>query len=53
MMACGTQETLAAVGKLKLAERYPAQGEHDWTMREVIEAIAREGALKKSITEDS
>ena len=47
VMARGTQETLAAVGKLKLAERYPERGEHDWTMREVIEAIARDGALKQ------
>jgi len=48
VMARGTQETLAAVGKLKLAERYPERGEHDWTMREVIEAIARDGVLRRS-----
>ena len=48
VMARGTQATLAAVGKLKLAERYPERGEDNWTMREVIEAIAREGALKDS-----
>ena len=45
VMARGTQETLAAVGRLALAERYPEKGEHDWTMREVIDAIVRDGAL--------
>lgn len=49
VMARGTQTTLAAVGKLKLAERYPDRGEQDWTMREVIEAIARDGALKRNL----
>jgi 3-hydroxyisobutyrate dehydrogenase-like beta-hydroxyacid dehydrogenase len=48
VMARGTQETLAAVGRLKLAERYPERGEHDWTMRDVIEAIARDGALRRN-----
>ncbi|HJY84295.1 MAG TPA: DUF1932 domain-containing protein [Candidatus Binatia bacterium] len=47
VMARGTQQTLAAVGRLKLAERYPEGGEHGWTMREVIEVLAQEGALKK------
>lgn len=47
VMARGTQETLAAVGRANLVERYPERGEHEWTMREVIEAIAREGTLQK------
>lgn len=47
VMARGTQETLAAVGRVQLVERYPDRGEHEWTMREVIEAIAQERALKK------
>jgi 3-hydroxyisobutyrate dehydrogenase-like beta-hydroxyacid dehydrogenase len=47
VMARGTQETLAAVGRAQLVERYPDRGEHDWTMREVIEAIASEAALKR------
>ncbi len=51
VMARGTQQTLAAVGQLKLAERFPERGEHGWTMREVIEVLAREGVLKKR-TED-
>lgn len=46
VMARGTQQTLAAVGRLRLAERDPERGEDGWTMREVIEAIAREKALK-------
>lgn len=48
VMARGTQQTLAAVGRLKLAERFPERGEHGWTMREVIEVLAREGVLKKT-----
>jgi 3-hydroxyisobutyrate dehydrogenase-like beta-hydroxyacid dehydrogenase len=48
IMARGTQQTLGAVGKLRLTERYPERGEHGWTMREVIEVLAREGALKKN-----
>ena len=28
-------------------ERYPEHGEDGWTMREVLEVLAREGALKK------
>jgi 3-hydroxyisobutyrate dehydrogenase-like beta-hydroxyacid dehydrogenase len=48
VMARGTQETLAAVGRANLVERYPDRGEHEWTMREVIEAIAQEKALKLS-----
>jgi hypothetical protein len=47
VMARGTQQTLAAVGRLKLAERFPERGEHGWTMREVIEALAHAGALKQ------
>jgi 3-hydroxyisobutyrate dehydrogenase-like beta-hydroxyacid dehydrogenase len=47
VMARGTQQTLAAVGRLKLAERFPERGEHGWTMREVIEVLAQERALKK------
>ncbi|MEW6296505.1 MAG: DUF1932 domain-containing protein, partial [Thermodesulfobacteriota bacterium] len=46
-MARGTQQTLAAVGRLKLAERFPERGEHGWTMREVIEVLAREGVLRQ------
>lgn len=46
-MARGTQHTLAAVGQLQLAERFPEQGEHGWTMRTVLEALASEEALKK------
>ncbi|MGE0680379.1 MAG: DUF1932 domain-containing protein [Candidatus Binatia bacterium] len=49
VMARGTQETLAAVGRLKLADRFPELGENDWTMREVIEAIARDGALRRNL----
>jgi 3-hydroxyisobutyrate dehydrogenase-like beta-hydroxyacid dehydrogenase len=47
VMARGTQETLAAVGRLRLAERFPDRGEHGWTMRQVLDALAVEGALKK------
>jgi 3-hydroxyisobutyrate dehydrogenase-like beta-hydroxyacid dehydrogenase len=47
VMARGTQETLAAVGRLRLAERFPERGEHGWTMREVLDAVADERALKK------
>ncbi|MBI3302743.1 MAG: NAD(P)-dependent oxidoreductase [Deltaproteobacteria bacterium] len=46
-MARGTQHTLAAVGRLKLAERFPEKGEHGWTMREVIDVLAQEGVLRK------
>lgn len=46
VMARGTQETLAAVGRANLVERYPERGEHGWTMREVIEALAQQRALK-------
>lgn len=46
VMARGAQATLAAVGKVSLVERYPDRGEHGWTMREVLEALAREEALK-------
>jgi hypothetical protein len=34
--------------RLKLADRFPERGEHGWTMREVIEALAHAGALKRS-----
>jgi len=47
VMARGTQQTLAATGRLRLAERFPERGEHGWTMREVIEVLAQEGVLKK------
>jgi len=47
VMARGTQQTLAAVGQLGLAERFPERGEDGWTMREVIEVLAQGGALKK------
>lgn len=47
VMARGTQDTLAAVGRLRLAERFPERGEHGWTMREVLDTLASEGALKK------
>lgn len=46
-MARGTQQTLAAVGRLRLAERFPVRGEQGWTMREVIELLAQEGALRQ------
>jgi 3-hydroxyisobutyrate dehydrogenase-like beta-hydroxyacid dehydrogenase len=46
VMARGTQQTLAAVGRLRLAERFPDRGEHGWTMREVIDTLANERALK-------
>lgn len=49
-MARGTQRTLAAVGRLRLAERFPERGEHGWTMREVIAVLAQEGALRQSKT---
>ena len=48
VMARGTQHTLAAVGRLHLAERFPERGEHGWTMRAVLDLLAREGALKSS-----
>jgi len=48
VMARGTQATLAAVGRANLAERYPERGEHGWTMREVIEALAQQRALQKT-----
>lgn len=47
VMARGTQDTLAAVGRLRLAERFPERGEHGWTMRDVLDTLAQEGALKK------
>ncbi len=47
VMARGTQQTLGAVGQLRLAERDPERGEHGWTLRDVVDAIAREGALKR------
>ena len=47
VMARGTQQTLGAVGQLRLAERDPERGEHGWTLRDVVDALAREGALKK------
>lgn len=47
VMARGTQQTLAAVGQLKLAECFPERGEHGWAMREVIETLAQEEVLKK------
>jgi len=47
VMARGTQHTLAALGQLRLTERYPERGENGWTMREVVEVLAREGALKR------
>ena len=47
VMARGTQQTLAAVGQLRLAERSPERGEDGWTLREVIEVLAREGTLKQ------
>jgi 3-hydroxyisobutyrate dehydrogenase-like beta-hydroxyacid dehydrogenase len=46
VMARGTQKTLSAVGRQRLAERYPDRGEHGWKMLDVLEALAREGALK-------
>jgi 3-hydroxyisobutyrate dehydrogenase-like beta-hydroxyacid dehydrogenase len=46
-MARGTQHTLAAVGRQRLAERYPERGEHGWRMTDVLEALARDGALKR------
>jgi 3-hydroxyisobutyrate dehydrogenase-like beta-hydroxyacid dehydrogenase len=46
VMARGTQQTLGAVGQLRLTERYPDRGEHGWTLRDVVDALAREGALK-------
>lgn len=52
VMARGTQSTLAAVGKLRLTEHYPDKGGHGWTMREVIEAIAAENALKQLRSSD-
>jgi 3-hydroxyisobutyrate dehydrogenase-like beta-hydroxyacid dehydrogenase len=48
VMARGTQATLAAVGRANLGERYPDRGEHDWTMCEVIEAIAGEHTRKRN-----
>jgi 3-hydroxyisobutyrate dehydrogenase-like beta-hydroxyacid dehydrogenase len=51
VMARGTQQTLAATGRLRLAERFPERGEDGWTMREVIEVLAREGVLKKQTEE--
>jgi len=50
VMARGTQDTLAAVGRLRLAERFPERGEHGWTMRNVLDTLASEGALKKPRT---
>lgn len=50
VMARGTQDTLAAVGRLRLAERFPDRGEHGWTMREVLDTLANEGALKRPLT---
>ena len=47
IMARGTQQTLGAVGQLRLAERYPEREEHGWTLRDVVDALAREGALKR------
>ncbi len=47
VMARGTQQTLAAIGQLRLTERFPEYGEQDWTMRAVIDALAGCGALKR------
>jgi len=47
VMARGTQDTLTAVGRLRLAERFPERGEHGWTMRDVLDVLARERAFKK------
>ena len=47
IMARGTQQTLSAFGQLRLVERYPERGEHGWMLRDVVDALAREGALKK------
>jgi len=47
VMARGTQQTLAEIGQLRLTERFPEYGEQDWTMREVIDALARCGALRR------
>jgi len=48
VMARGTQQTLAAVGRLRLAERFPERGEHGWTIREVLEVLTHEEVLKKT-----
>ncbi|MGE0823424.1 MAG: DUF1932 domain-containing protein [Candidatus Binatia bacterium] len=48
VMARGTQKTLAAVGQLRLTDRFPERGEHDWTMRSVLDAVAEGKVLKKS-----
>lgn len=47
-MARGTQATLAEVGRLGLVGQFPEYGEKGWTMRQVIEALGRCGALKRS-----
>jgi 3-hydroxyisobutyrate dehydrogenase-like beta-hydroxyacid dehydrogenase len=43
VMARGTQQTLAAVGQLKLVDQFPERGEHGWTMRDVLEALPKRG----------
>ena len=48
VMARGTQQTLAEIGQLDLTDRFPEYGEHDWTLRQVLEALGQCGALKRS-----
>ena len=48
VMARGTQQTLAEIGQLNLTDRFPEYGEHDWTLRQVLEALGQCGALKRS-----
>ncbi len=47
VMARGTQQTLAEIGRLNLSGRFPENGEHDWTLRQVLEALGQCGALKR------
>ena len=47
VMARGTQQTLAEIGRLNLPGRFPENGEHDWTLRQVLEALGQCGALKR------
>jgi 3-hydroxyisobutyrate dehydrogenase-like beta-hydroxyacid dehydrogenase len=44
-MAQGSQQVLAAMGDLKLAERYSEAAEQRWSLREVLEILYQEGML--------
>jgi 3-hydroxyisobutyrate dehydrogenase-like beta-hydroxyacid dehydrogenase len=44
-MARGSQQVLAAMAELKLAERYPEAAEQRWGLHQVVEILHQEGML--------